>query len=499
MELAKGATLEGISDWVSGLLDRWRQPGLGLGIVCDGEVALTEGYGQRREGEPERVDEASLFALASLSKSFVSAGVGRLVQDGLLEWDDRVQTHLPWFQLSDPWVSEHVTVRDLMCNRLGLLPSEGRHRRVACDRRDLLRRMRHQPFRHDFRAQYGYCTDGFTVVGELVEAVTGERWEAFTNRIFWQPLGMEDTNTDHVACRLAVNSCSPHRMIQDRPFAIEWNYESHVATPAGGVNSSIRDITKWLATCAIGGRWGGREIIPSDAFAEITQAHTPERGAFAENELSCVVGSGREGIEDQAYGMGWYIHRYRSHKVLCHSGRIDGFCGFIMMLPEIQFGVIVLANADNVFLPRAVAQALLDWALGREPVDWEERFRAHQIRLNAKLRHENDERFRCDDNAPPAEDFADCCGTFLDRTGFGEARLTLRGDCLQLIVGEQTFRLLPRNANTFLAIPEDREASPQFLASLERDGSGRAIRLTTDQEAVFVRIHDRQKEILDAG
>lgn len=487
MRLARDASVDQISDWLAGVCDRWRQPGLAIGLVCEGEPVLAQGYGVRMSGQSGHVDAATLFALASLSKSFVSTGIGCLVQAGVLDWEDRVQAHLPWFQLSDPWISEHVTVRDLMCNRLGLTPSEGRHRRVARDRRDLLKRMRHQPFRHDFRAQYGYCSDGFTIAGEIVEAVSRERWEAFTRRMFWAPLGMDDTNADHIASRAQENSASPHRMIDGRPYPIEWTYEGHVATPAGGVNSSVRDLSQWLAVNASGGVWGGRRILSAEVFEEITQAHTPERGAFAENELSCVVGAGPEGIEDQAYGLGWYIHRYRARKVLCHSGRIDGFCGFIMIVPEIAFGVVVLANADHVFLPRAVAQALVDWAFRLQPVDWDGRFHDHQHALNISRQKTDEARFAQDASAPAAEDFEDCCGLYTDHTGFGEARLVLIGGCLRLNVGAQTFRLIPRDGETFVGIPAERDGLPQFLARIERGGAGGAVRLTTDQGAVFQR------------
>ncbi|WP_084396862.1 serine hydrolase domain-containing protein [Henriciella aquimarina] len=492
MELAKDASFEEISGWLDGVRKRWGQPGVGLGLVCEGEVAFTTGQGVREAGQAAPVDEATLFALASLSKSFVSAGVGRLVHEGLLDWDDRVQAHLPWFRLSDPWVSEHVTVRDLMCNRLGLLPSEGRHRRVARDRYDLLRRMRYQPFRHDFRAQYGYCTDGFTIAGELVEAVTGQSWEAYTRHAFWDPLGMSDTNADHLASRAAPNSCRPHRMISGSAQPIVWDYEGHVATPAGGVNSSIRDISKWLAGNAAGGTWQGMPVFPADVFAEITQAHTPERGAFAENELSCVVGRGPDGIEDQAYGLGWYVHRYRSRKVICHSGRIDGFCGFVMICPNERFGVIVLANADNVCFPRAVAQALVDWGLGLTPTDWDGRFHAHQKKLNADRQQADEARFGAAGVCPSVEAFAACCGDYADRTGFGEAALSLKAGALQLSIGAETFELTPRDAETLVATPARQDARPQFLVHLERDGHGGVCRFTTDQGAVFERAPDKQ-------
>lgn len=491
MILERRATPGQISDWLEKVRARWKQPGLGLGLIRDGEIVLTTGRGLRKSGQDGDVDEASLFALASLSKSFVAAAIGCLSDQGRLGWDDRVQTHLPWFELSDPWVSQHVTVRDLLCNRLGLLPSEGRHRKAAATRRQLIERMRGQPFRHGFREEYGYCTDGYTIAGEIIEVVSGEGWDSFIRRTFWEPLGMDDTNADHIYSREQINACCPHWMVDGKAEPILWEYQDNTAAPAGGVNSSVRDITRWLAVNLDQGRFGRRVIIPRPVLDEITAPQTPERGTYAENELSCVVGRGEDGIEDQAYGMGWYVHRYKSIRTLCHSGRIDGFCSFMMQVPEFKFGVVVLANANNVFLPRAIAQSLCDWAIGSPPVDWTEKFFDHQTGLDAQARLAEADFTRLKTGRRAGRPLDAYCGRYIDQTGFGEGVLHLSGENLVLTLGPLRLSLRHWDGDVFEALSRGSIPRRQFLLEFNAECSGRITCFSTDQQARFVRVEDR--------
>src|SRR5687768_17325661 len=110
-------------DW-HGLIEDWRQsyqiPGMAVGIIRDGKVILSEGYGFLEELKNQKVDEHTLFSIASNTKAFISASIAQLVEEGKLNWDDKVKTYLPYFELYDPCVSDMMTIRDLLCHRSGL-------------------------------------------------------------------------------------------------------------------------------------------------------------------------------------------------------------------------------------------------------------------------------------------------------------------------------------------------------------------------------------------
>jgi CubicO group peptidase (beta-lactamase class C family) len=106
--------------YVAAALTAFNTPGAALAIVKAGHVVLAKGYGHRRLGEPALVDAHTLFQIASNTKAFTTAALAMLVDERKLAWDDPVTKYLPWFQLSDPYVTRELTVRDLLTHRSGL-------------------------------------------------------------------------------------------------------------------------------------------------------------------------------------------------------------------------------------------------------------------------------------------------------------------------------------------------------------------------------------------
>ncbi len=110
---AQEVDLEALDSWIGALMDDWPTPGLAVGIVHGDSLVFARGYGVREAGGDLLVDEHTRFAIASNSKAFTGAVLGMLVEEGSLDWDDRVIDHLPGFQMWDPWVTREIRVRDL--------------------------------------------------------------------------------------------------------------------------------------------------------------------------------------------------------------------------------------------------------------------------------------------------------------------------------------------------------------------------------------------------
>src|SRR5690348_15263901 len=95
-------------------------PGIAVCVIKDGKVVHSRGYGVRSLATRQRVDENTLFGIASNSKAFTTAALGMLVDEGKIRWDDKVRKYIPEFTLYDHWVTEEFTIRDLLCHRSGL-------------------------------------------------------------------------------------------------------------------------------------------------------------------------------------------------------------------------------------------------------------------------------------------------------------------------------------------------------------------------------------------
>src|SRR6476661_2931420 len=156
-----------IDAFANKVMDTWHGPGMAIAIVKDDKVVLAKGYGVRELGKPDKVDENTLFAIASNTKAFTAASLAILVDEGKVRWDDRVTKFLPDFRLYDPWVSSQMTIRDLLSHRSGLDTFSGDllwyDTTYTTD--EIIRRARYLKPVSDFRTRYGYQNLMFITAG----------------------------------------------------------------------------------------------------------------------------------------------------------------------------------------------------------------------------------------------------------------------------------------------------------------------------------------------
>jgi CubicO group peptidase (beta-lactamase class C family) len=112
--------LQDFDSYVDSARSTFNVPGIAVAIVKDGKVVFEQGYGLREVGKPEKVDARTLFAIASNTKAFTAAALQMLAEQGKVDMDARVTDYLPWFQMSDPYVTHEMRVRDLLAHRSGL-------------------------------------------------------------------------------------------------------------------------------------------------------------------------------------------------------------------------------------------------------------------------------------------------------------------------------------------------------------------------------------------
>ncbi len=175
-------TPAGLDSFVTKVMKRFDVPGLALTIVKDGHVVVARGYGVRELGKPAPVDSQTTFGIASNTKAFTTTAIGMLVEEGKLQWDAPVVRYLPAFALSDPYVTSQLTVRDLLVHRSGLGLGAGDllwWPSSTYNRKEIMQRLRYIPLATSFRSAYAYDNVLYLVAGELIEAVTGKRWEEF--------------------------------------------------------------------------------------------------------------------------------------------------------------------------------------------------------------------------------------------------------------------------------------------------------------------------------
>src|SRR6185312_1154724 len=190
---ARAAPPPGIDARVTGLLAHSGTPGLAVTIVENGKTTLARGYGVRRLGSAESVGSDTLLLTGSTGKAFTVAALATLVDAGKLDWDDRVVDRLPGFQMYDAWVTREMTVRDLLVHHSGLGEGAGDLLFVPSSnltRADTVRRLRYIKPATSFRSGYAYDNVLYIAAGQLIEAVSGQTWEAYVQEHVLQPAGM---------------------------------------------------------------------------------------------------------------------------------------------------------------------------------------------------------------------------------------------------------------------------------------------------------------------
>ena len=231
-------------------------PGMAIAIVEDGKPVLAKGYGVRRLGSPERVDADTIFPTGSTGKAITTAAIAVLVDQGKLGWDDKIIDHMPWFRMYDPWVTNEMTVRDLLVHRSGLglgagdlmfVPSSSR------SRADTVRALRYIKPATSFRSGYAYDNLLYAVAGQLIEEVSGQTWEVFVRENVLKPAGMTSSVTEQSARFANPNRAWPHGRINGRVRGMgeqvvldERKTLGDNAAPAGGLSSSANDLAHWM-------------------------------------------------------------------------------------------------------------------------------------------------------------------------------------------------------------------------------------------------------------
>ena len=224
------------------IFTRSRVPGAAVAVVAGDGAVYVRCYGVREAGKPEKVDKDTVFQLASVSKSFTATMLAGLVTEREIGWDDPVEKYWPGFALWDPWVSRHVTFRDLMAQRSGLPDYAGDElERFGYGRLEILRRLRYLAPAAGFRAAYAYQNSLPTAAAEGASRATGESWERLVRTRVLAPIGMSSTVLSYQDYLDASDRSASHTLVNGTMQAGPAQ-DDDVFAPAGAVSSTIADM-----------------------------------------------------------------------------------------------------------------------------------------------------------------------------------------------------------------------------------------------------------------
>ena len=456
--LAQGGTERALADLpaaVESVLKRSGVPGAAVAVVHGGKTVFARGFGVRELGKPAVIDTDTVFQLASLSKPIAATVVATQVTAGVVTWDAKVAQLMPGFALQDPYVSANVTVGDLFAHRSGLPHAGGDTLEdIGFDRAAILERLRLLPLA-PFRISYAYSNFGLTTGAEAVARAAGQSWEDLSQKALYGPLGMTSTSSRYQDLLKHENRAVLHSLEGGR-FVPLYQRDPDAQSPAGGVSSSVTDMTEWMKLVLANGRSNGKDLIAPAALLPALRAQ-----AFSSPAPSVAARSG-------FYGFGFNVSvEANGRPNMSHSGAFGTGAGTnVRFLPSADIAIVVLTNGGPVGAAEALSSHFMDIVQYGAPTrDWYALF--HPLLLAYYDPAGDLAGKTAPANPAKARPAADYVGTY-GNAYFGPARITQGPSGLVLALGPGTLSmpLTHWDADTFSVAPRNEDAPYGSLSSV---------------------------------
>ncbi len=409
-------------------------PGIAVAIVQDGHVVWAKGYGVKKYGGTDAVGPDTLFAIASNSKAFTTASLAILADEGKLTWDDPVTKHLPGFQMHEAYATQEMTVRDLLTHRSGLGLGAGDllfWPPTDIPTAEIVRRLRFIKPETSFRASYAYDNILYATAGELIGKVSGQPWREFVRERIFKPVGMTHSVTDAGDIKPGADVAEPHAKVdfQGAPLVVERCSWANAAG-AGAIYSTVNDLAKWVIVQL------NRGVIRAADGAEKILFTPAQQTEMWKPQSPIPIRVPRPVAELKpnflAYGLGWTLQDYRGHKVVSHTGGFPGYVSTVMMVPELNVGVIVLTNQEEGGAFRSIAWHVIQAYTGEAKTDLVAAY--HEVRLGQLQEGEataKEQLAKRDAHSQPSLALGKYAGTYRD-VWYGDVSVTEKNGKLDM-------------------------------------------------------------------
>ena len=336
-------TSKEIDDLTERSMKAFDVPGIAVAVIKDGKVIHSKGYGVRSLKTMQKVDENTLFGIASNSKAFTTAALGMLVDEGKIKWDDKVRDYIPEFKLYSPYVTEEFTIKDLLTHRSGLGLGAGDLMFFPDSSdfvlKDIIYNLRFLKAVSSFRTKYDYDNNLYIVAGEVIARVSGQSWDDFIEERIMKPIGMSHSAASPDRVKYRSDMIDGHASVDGKVQVIARS-SLKVGHSAGGINSSIADLSKWVMLQLANGKYGdnlSKQLFSKEVHDEMWSPQT----------IMPVRSPGPYNTHFAAYALGFGVSDVKGYKQVTHTGGLEGMVTQITMIPELNLGIIVLTNQQE--------------------------------------------------------------------------------------------------------------------------------------------------------
>lgn len=356
---------------------QWNIPGMSVCIVVGNDVVYKKSFGVRQIDEAEKVNNQTIFQIASCTKAFTTALVAILVDRGYLDWDDKVIDYLPDFRLDNKKISDQMTIEDLLAQYSGL-PSYSQHLMMlfGYDTDYVIKSMRYIKPTGQFKKTFSYQNNMYLVMGEIIKKVTGKTWDYNVKEFIFKPLAMGSSSADYKSFVRSKNRAFGHyysggklkTFSDDLPYN-NWPY---AFAPASGINSNIDDMSQWLLFLVNDATSFGWQLISNENYEKLFTSRVFINTSSSANK--------------SYYCLGWKCMEYEPENIMWHAGTTDGEGAYVSFMRDKKIGMVVLMNLPNGRMADALAKKFYDAYLENPEINWsavklDEANKAHKKRV----------------------------------------------------------------------------------------------------------------------
>lgn len=348
-----------LSDW----MEREGAPGVSIAVV-DGDETYSTGLGSRNLQKNQPATPDTLYGIASCSKSFTATAILQLVENDDLDVQDPIDDHLTHdlWKTADP----PITIHDLLTHSSGL-PGDGSafllltrelglsNTTTPLGSMEDLYRFAEESLSErasDSGDSYFYHNTGYTLLGKVIENISGQSYPAYVQENILDPLDMTRSTFHEEDVAADGNALTGYLLTDDGPQPRDFPHDSLIYA-AGGLLSPVSELTNYLRMQLNDGEYQSERILTPDSIRKMRQGYVEWDYALS--------GS------DNKYGYGWTTKEFMGERVLSHIGDIVVSSAYVGFLPDHELGVAILSNASPEYILQSVGEGILSILLGGDP------------------------------------------------------------------------------------------------------------------------------------
>ena len=431
--------LKGLDSELEKVLKKLEEPGFAVAIVENDQILYSKGFGYRDYENKIKVDSNTLFAIGSATKSFTSSLLGVLREDEKLDFEDSPIDHINELRFYNSQMNDVISIRDMMSHRTGLPRHDASWYFFPTFSKDSLvsRVKHHKPFT-SVRNQWWYNNFMFMLQGVIAERITNKTWSENIKEMIFEPLGMTRSNTSIAELENSENAAFGY----SEDFKKMDYYKIAGMGPAGSINSSVNEMSKWLITWINKGEYKSKKILPPNYTEEAISSQSVIGANLPDED--------NPGLHLANYGYGWFLSSYKGHYRVEHGGNIDGFSTSAAFYPSDKVGIIVLSNQNASNTPSIVRNIISDRMLDVKKTDWL-KYHFDKLKEAELIQKELDKNEDSDKikGTNPSRSINEYEGEYTN-LGYGTFDVSMKNDSLFMKIPNKTFWLSHHHYDTFL-------------------------------------------------